>query len=113
MAVSLPLAWRLYRPSAWTDDAKRCTAAGVPQTVGFATQGALAWEQIEAALAAGIPKGIMLADAGYGDEAAFGDQPQECGLSTPWVSARRPSSGGGSINPPLRQRTREGGCACA
>ena len=78
---SLPLAWRLYLPSDWTDDAKRCKAAGVPKTVRFATKGALAWEQIEAALAAGIPKGTVLADAGYGDEAAFRDRLQERGLT--------------------------------
>ena len=77
----LPLAWRLYLPREWTDDAKRCKAAVVPQTVGFATKGTLARAHIEAALATGIPKGIVLADAGYGDEAAFGDQLQECGLS--------------------------------
>ena len=81
LEVRLPLAWRLYLPREWTDGAKCCKAAVVPQTVGFATKGALAWAHIEAALAAGIPKGIVLADAGYGDEAAFGDQLQECGLS--------------------------------
>ena len=64
----LPLAWRLYLPREWTDDAKRCKAAGVSKRVSFATKGALAWAHIEAALAAGIPKGIVLADAGYGDE---------------------------------------------
>ena len=78
---SLLPAWRLYLPKKWTDDTKRCKAAVVPQTVGFATKGTLARAHIEAALATGIPKGIVLADAGYGDEAAFGDQLQECGLS--------------------------------
>jgi SRSO17 transposase len=78
---SLPLAWRLYLPKEWTDDAKRCKAAGVPETVGFATKGALAWAQIEAALAVGIPKGIVLTDAGYGDEAAFRDRLEERGLT--------------------------------
>lgn len=77
---SLPLAWRLYLPREWTDDAKRCKAAGVPKTVGFATKGALAWAQIEAALAAGIAEGVVLADAGYGDEAAFRDRLQASGL---------------------------------
>ena len=81
LAGSLPLAWRLYLPREWTDDAKRCKRAGVPATVGFATKGALAWEQIEAALAGGIPKGVVLADAGYGDEAAFRDRLEACGLS--------------------------------
>ncbi len=78
---NLPLAWRLYLPREWTDDPRRCKTAGVPEAVAFATQGALAWAQIEAALAAGIPKGVVLADAGYGDEAAFRDRLQACGLA--------------------------------
>jgi SRSO17 transposase len=81
LAGSLPLAWRLYLPREWTDKAKRCEAAGVPQSVGFATKGVLAWAQIEAALAAGIPRGVVLADAGYGDEAAFRDQLEAKGLA--------------------------------
>jgi SRSO17 transposase len=81
LAGSLPLGWRLYLPREWTDDAKRCETAGVPETVGFATKGTLAWEQIEAALAAGIPKGVVLADAGYGDEAAFRDRLEASGLT--------------------------------
>jgi SRSO17 transposase len=64
---SLLPAWRLYLPKKWTDDTKRCKAAGVPRTVSFATKDALAWAQIETALAAGIPRGTVLADAGYGD----------------------------------------------
>jgi SRSO17 transposase len=81
LSGSLPLAWQLYLPREWTEDAKRCQAAGVPKTVGFATKGALAWAQIEAALAAGIPKGVVLADAGYGDEAAFRDRLDANGLT--------------------------------
>jgi SRSO17 transposase len=81
LSGSLPLAWQLYLPREWTDDAKRCKAAGVPKPVGFATKGTLAWAQIEAALAAGIPRGVVLADAGYGDEAAFRDRLHASGLT--------------------------------
>jgi len=80
LSGSLPLAWRLYLPREWTDEAKRCGGAGVPKAVGFATKGALAWGQIEAALVAGIPQGVVLADAGYGDEAAFRDKLDAKGL---------------------------------
>ena len=73
-AGSLPLAYRLYLPREWTDDLARCERAGVPATVGFATKGELAWAQIEAALAAGIPRGPVLIDAAYGDEAALRDR---------------------------------------
>jgi SRSO17 transposase len=71
---SLPLNYRLYLPQEWARNKKRCQAAGVPKGVGFATKGQLAWAQIEAALAAGIPRGTVLMDAGYGDEAAMRDR---------------------------------------
>ncbi len=71
---SLPLGYRLYLPQEWADDRKRCERAGVPQGTGFQTKGELAWSQIEAALAAGIPRGPVLMDAGYGDEAALRDR---------------------------------------
>src|ERR1022692_3422998 len=57
---SVPLDYRLYLPAEWTDDTPRCTRAGVPKTMGFATKGELAWRQIEAALAAEIPRGTVL-----------------------------------------------------
>lgn len=41
----------------------------------------MAWKQIEAALAAGIPRGPVLMDAGYGDEAALRDRLRGAGLS--------------------------------
>jgi SRSO17 transposase len=72
--ASVPLNYRLYLPQEWTRNKKRCRAAGVPQGVGFATKGELAWAQIEAALAAGMPRGTVLMDAGYGDEAAMRDR---------------------------------------
>ena len=75
---SLPLSYRLYLPEEWTEDKARRKHAGVPQEITFATKGAMARAQIEAALAAGIPRGPVLMDAGYGDEAALRD----------WLSAR-------------------------
>lgn len=78
---SLPLAYRLYLPREWTCDRKRCERAGVPKHITFATKGQLAREQIEAALAAGIPRGTVLMDAGYGDEAALRDWLSAHGLT--------------------------------
>ena len=75
---SLPLSYQLYLPKEWTQDKARCKRAGVPTATTFATKGAIAQTQIEAALAAGIPRGPVLMDAGYGDEAALRD----------WLSAR-------------------------
>jgi len=71
---SLPLAYRLYLPREWTEDKPRCKRAGVPEGIVFATKGEIAWAQIEAARIAGIPRGTVLMDAGYGDEAALRDR---------------------------------------
>jgi SRSO17 transposase len=62
---SLPLAYRLYLPAEWADDEARRQRAGVPESVAFATKHEIAWTQIEAALAAGIPRGTVLMDTGY------------------------------------------------
>ena len=70
---SLPLAYRMFLPREWTEDKARCKRAGVPQEIGHATKGEIAWAQIEAALAANIPRGIVLMDAGY-EEAALRDR---------------------------------------
>ena len=70
---SLPLAWQLYLPQEWTEDRRRCLDAGVPKDIAFATKGEIAHQQIEAALNAGIARGSVLMDAGYGDEAALRD----------------------------------------
>ena len=75
---SLPLSYRLYLPQEWTEDKARCKGAGVPKDIPFSTKGQIARTQIEAALAAGIPRGPVLIDAGYGDEAALRD----------WLSAQ-------------------------
>src|SRR3990172_5385694 len=72
-AGSLPLDYRLYLPKEWTGDRKRCARAGVPEEIVFRTKGEIARAQIEAALQQGIPRGVVLADAAYGDEAAFRD----------------------------------------
>jgi SRSO17 transposase len=57
----------LYLPASWTDDRKRCTDAGVPDEVGFATKPELARVMIERVVAAGLPFGWVAADEFYGD----------------------------------------------
>jgi SRSO17 transposase len=97
---SLPLSYRLYLPKEWAEDKGRCERAGVPKEISFATKGELAWAQIEAALAAGIPRGPVLIDAGYGDEAALRDRLSAQGLiyavgirpaTAVWWNAHRPA----------------------
>ncbi|MSQ71650.1 MAG: IS701 family transposase [Betaproteobacteria bacterium] len=87
---SVPLDYRLYLPQEWTKDKSRCKRAGVPKEIAFATKGELAWRQVEAALAAGIPRGTVLIDAGYGDEAALRDRLSAHGL--PYAVGIKPAT---------------------
>ena len=64
--ASLPVAHRLYLPQDWIDDAERRTKAGVPEEVAFKTKPQIALEQIRWACEAGLPRGVVLKDAGYG-----------------------------------------------
>ena len=113
---SLPVQFRLYLPKEWTDDAPRRRKVGVPDEIAFATKGQIAWQQIQAALAAGYPRGTVLADAAYADETAWRERLSRAGLSyavgirpaTPvWCGshqpAHRPVRGSGE---PGRPRTR-------
>ena len=69
--ASLPIAYRLYLPEAWAEDPERRAKAGVPEEVGFETKTAIALGQIQQALDEGVPVGVVLGDAGYGDETDF------------------------------------------
>src|SRR5258707_6803475 len=67
----VPFEWGLYLPEKWAKDGRRRKKAGVTKEVKFLTKPEIALEQIRAAKAAGIPIGIVLADAGYGNETAW------------------------------------------
>jgi SRSO17 transposase len=69
--ASLPIAWRLYLPEAWTRDVARRAKAGVPEAIGFGTKTAIALGQLRQARDEGVPVGTVLGDAGYGDECDF------------------------------------------
>jgi SRSO17 transposase len=69
--ASLPVAWRLYLPESWAQDAERRERAGVPEEISFQTKPAIALEQIRGALAEGIPTAPVLGDAGYGNDTQF------------------------------------------
>ncbi|MEN3365546.1 MAG: hypothetical protein V7606_2820 [Burkholderiales bacterium] len=64
--ASLPVAYRLYLPESWASDTARRKKAGVPEEIGFQTKPEIALDQIRAACAAGLPRGVVLMDAGYG-----------------------------------------------
>ena len=80
--ASLPVAYRLYLPPAWCEDAARRAKAGIPDEIGFATKTAIAVEQLRQALADGVPAGVVLADPAYGNETAFRAAVAELGLRT-------------------------------
>jgi SRSO17 transposase len=75
------IAMRLYLPEKeWASDRKRRTAAGVPQEVQFQTKWQIALEQLDVALAAGVRRHPLLADAGYGEATEFRGGLEERGL---------------------------------
>jgi SRSO17 transposase len=78
---SLPIAYRLYLPESWANDRGRRAKAGVPEDVVFRTKPEIALNQIRAAVAAGVPTGTVLADAGYGVDTAFRTGVSELGLA--------------------------------
>ncbi|AKL64348.1 IS701 family transposase [Streptomyces sp. Mg1] len=60
---------RLYLPEhSWSDDPERRIAAGIPETVQFATKPRLASEMIAAALDAGITASWVTGDEAYGQD---------------------------------------------
>ncbi len=64
--ASLPVAYRLYLPHEWTSDDERLRKAGVPD-IGFKTKHEIALDELRWACAAGLPRGVVLMDAGYGN----------------------------------------------
>lgn len=67
-AARLPAAYRLYLPKDWASDRERRRKAGVPKEIEFETKPEIALAQIRAACEAGIPRGVVLMDAGYGSD---------------------------------------------
>jgi SRSO17 transposase len=70
-AASLPIAYQLYLPEQWASDRARRRQAGVPEQLGFVTKPKIALSQITAAVAQGVPVGVVLADAAYGNDSQF------------------------------------------
>ena len=63
---------RLYLPREWTDSAKRCKTAGVPEAARkFRTKPELALEMVRHARFQGLGFRWVAADAGYGNNPAF------------------------------------------
>src|SRR3974377_2294951 len=70
--ASLALSYRLYLPPEWGDRQTRRHKAKIPETIAFQTKPEIALEQIKAARTAGLPQGVVLMDAGYGNATRVG-----------------------------------------
>jgi SRSO17 transposase len=68
--AAIPLDFQLYLPEEWFS-AERRREAQIPADVAFKTKGDIALELIDHALAWKIAPGVVAADAGYGNRAAF------------------------------------------
>lgn len=63
---------RLYLPKEWTQDPKRCRAAGIPRPDGvFKSKAELAFEMVQSARKNGVRFSWVGVDGGYGKEPAF------------------------------------------
>jgi SRSO17 transposase len=89
-AASLPVAYRLYLPKEWTGDRARRKKAGVPKEIKFKTKPELALEQIRWALKSGLPRGVGLLDAGYGNDSHLRTEMTK--LEVPYVAGILPTT---------------------
>jgi SRSO17 transposase len=96
---SLPIAYRLYLPKEWVEDAERRDKTEVPEEVEFKTKPEIALDQIRAAAAANVPLGVVLADAAYGVNTGFREELTKLGLqyavgvqssTTVWEPGKQP-----------------------
>jgi len=108
-AASVPVAYRLYLPKSWCEDAERRGKVGVPEDVTFQTKPEIALNQLsEAQERTGAAEPIVVADAGYGNGEQFREGVDALGLqymvgiqtstsvwapwTTPKAERRRPGS---------------------
>jgi len=118
--TSLPIAYRLYLPKDWAENAERREKAEVPEEIAFHTKPEIALDQIRAAVKEQIAQGVVLADAAYGINTDFRDTLTELKLQyvvgvqssmTVWEPGKQPLPAkprGKMGRPPrLLQRTRE------
>jgi SRSO17 transposase len=89
-SASLPVAYRLYLPQDWTKDRARRNKAGVPKEIKFKTKPEIALEQIRWACEAGLPRGVALLDAAYGNDSRLRAGMTE--LEVPYVAGIMPNT---------------------
>lgn len=114
--ASLPARYRLYLPQDWAADSARRHKAGVPEEIVFQTKPEIALEQLRWACEAGLPRGVVLLDAGYGNHTELRTQIGALGLryaagivssTTVWAPGTKPlppKRWSGRGRPPTRPR---------
>ena len=114
--ASLPVAYRLYLPEDWAGDAARRRKAHVPKEIGFKTKPEIALEQIRTACEEGLPRGVVLMDAGYGTNTDLRQSITSLGLAyvagilpnttvwAPGMAPARPKPWSGRGRPPSLMR---------
>ena len=74
-ACSTPFHWpvsaQLFLPESWTQDAERRKLAQVPEEIGQQTKPEIALGLLDRARQWGVPIGMVVVDAGYGDNPNF------------------------------------------
>ena len=110
-AASLPVAYRLYLPEAWTKDRVRRKKAGVPKQIKFKTKPQIALEQIRWACESGLPCGVALMDAAYGRDARLRAGMTELGVPyvvgiVPTILMWAPGSGPRRMDKPMNNTGR-------
>lgn len=113
---SLPVAWQLYLPRNWAEDAIRRKKVGIPEDIEFATKPQIALQQLRNLLEQGAPRHCVLADAGYGIDYVFRQGLSDLGLDyvvgitsavvvwPPGVEPLPPKPYSGTGRPPLVPR---------
>jgi SRSO17 transposase len=76
----VPIDFELYLPASWTDDPKRRAEARIPDSVVFQTKLELAMTMIRRAMQNGVPPGVVLVDAAYGNANWFRMELRTLGL---------------------------------
>lgn len=76
----LPIDFDLYLPRSWTGDRARRISAGIPKQIRFRTKVEMGLDLVRRAVEADVPRGVVIADSGYGDSAKFRRALRQLGL---------------------------------
>src|SRR3954451_21961950 len=79
------------RPAFMNNSGSEPNSPGVPEEVEFRTKPSIALDQIRQALAGGVPPGVVVTDAGYGNDTDFRDGGTALGL--PYVAGIQGTTG--------------------